>query len=81
MCWITPGKLKIEVWRPDSNECINEQNCTLIRFDIIQDFKNMYTETRVETIKEKALALIETETDDKYRKSMPVFGGSAKEEL
>jgi hypothetical protein len=50
------------------NECAVEKNCTLIRYDIIQDFRNLYDEIKDETIKQKALALIETEEDLKYRK-------------
>lgn len=50
------------------NECITEKNCTLIRFDIIQGMRNLYNEIHDEAIKTKALALIETENDGKYRK-------------
>jgi ribosomal protein L17 len=49
-------------------ECATEKNCTLIRYDIIQGLRNLYDEVKDETIKEKALELIETETDVKYRK-------------
>ena len=49
-------------------ECIAEKNCTLIRYDIIQDLRNLYDEIKDETVREKALALIETEADLKYRK-------------
>ena len=49
-------------------ECITEKNCTLIRYDIIQGLRNLYDVVKDETIKEKALALIETEADTKYRK-------------
>jgi len=49
-------------------ECIAEKNCTLIRYDIIQDLRNLYDEVKDEAIREKALALIETEKDLKYRK-------------
>ena len=49
-------------------ECGNEKNCTLIRYDIIQDLRNLYDEIRDESVKEKALELIETEEDLKYRK-------------
>lgn len=49
-------------------ECINEKNCTLIRSDIIQDFKNLYDVVGDESLREHALALIETEEDLKYRK-------------
>jgi hypothetical protein len=50
------------------NECINEKNCTLIRHDISQSLRNVYDQVHDEAIKAKALALIETETDAKYRK-------------
>lgn len=49
-------------------ECISEKNCTLIRYDILQGFQNLYDEVKDEQIKEKALELIETENDLKYRK-------------
>ena len=49
-------------------ECITEKNCTLIRYDIIQGLRNLYDETRDEIVREKALELIETEEDVKYRK-------------
>ena len=50
--------------------CITEKNCTLIRYDIIQSLRNLYDAAAVkdEKIKEKALELIETEEDLKYRK-------------
>jgi hypothetical protein len=50
------------------HECISEKNCTLIRFDIIQDLRNLYDEVADERIKTKALALIELEDNEKYRK-------------
>jgi len=50
------------------NECISEKNCTLIRYDILQCMRNVYDEVKDEKIKEKALELIESETDLKYRK-------------
>jgi hypothetical protein len=49
-------------------ECIKEKNCTLIRFDIMQGLRNLYDAVQDETIQEKALALIETEEDLKYRR-------------
>ena len=49
-------------------ECVSEKNCTLIRYDIIVDLKNLYEATTSSEIKEKALELIELETDLKYRK-------------
>jgi len=49
-------------------ECITEKNCTLIRYDIIQSLRNVYDVIKDEKVKEKALELIETEDDLKYRK-------------
>ena len=49
-------------------ECIQEKNCTLIRYDILQSLRNVYDAVKDEEIKEKALELIETEEDLKYRK-------------
>jgi hypothetical protein len=48
--------------------CIEEKNCTLIRFDIIQGLRKLYDKENDETVKQKALDLIETEEDLKYRK-------------
>lgn len=50
------------------SECIAEKNCTLIRYDIIQDLKQLYDEVKDEQIQAQALALIATEQDEKYRK-------------
>jgi hypothetical protein len=49
-------------------ECASEKNCTLIRYDIIQDLRNLYAIINDATVKQTALGLIETETDLKYRK-------------
>jgi hypothetical protein len=49
-------------------DCKMEKNCTLIRYDIIQDLRNLYDERKDEKIKQKALELIETEEDAKYKK-------------
>lgn len=49
-------------------ECATEKNGTLIRYDIIEDFRKLYDATQDEGVKRKALELIETETDAKYRK-------------
>ena len=49
-------------------ECATEKNCTLIRYDIIQSFRNLYDAVKNENVKAKALELIETEDDTKYRK-------------
>jgi hypothetical protein len=50
------------------NECVAEKNCTLIRYDIIVDLRNLYDVVKDEQIREKAQAWIETEADAKYRK-------------
>jgi hypothetical protein len=50
------------------HECVSEKQCTLIRFDIIQDFKNLYDAAGDEAIKQKAEELIAQEEDAKYRK-------------
>ena len=50
------------------HECITEKNCTLIRYDILQSLRNVYDAVKDEKIKGKALELLETEEDLKYRK-------------
>ncbi len=50
------------------HECSAEKNCTLIRYDILQSFRNVYDMVKDEKIKEKALELIGIELDAKYRK-------------
>lgn len=49
-------------------ESVKEKNGTLIRYDIIVDLRNLYDATTSNEIKEKALELIELETDLKYKK-------------
>jgi hypothetical protein len=49
-------------------DCVTEKNCTLIRFDIIQGLRKLYEAVKDEKIREKAMELIETEDDDRYRK-------------
>jgi hypothetical protein len=49
-------------------ECKTEKNYTLIRYDIIVDFKNLYDATKDHLIEQKALELIELEDDEKYKK-------------
>lgn len=49
-------------------DCRTEKNWTLIRYDIIQDLRNLYGEVKDERIKQKALELIESEEDAKYKK-------------
>ena len=50
------------------HDSVDDKNTTLIRFDIIQDMRNLFDATGDETIHEKALELIEMEQDAKYRK-------------
>jgi hypothetical protein len=50
------------------HECAAEKNGTLIRYDILQDLRNLYDETQEDGIRQKALELIDTESDPKYRK-------------
>ncbi len=50
------------------NECMTEKNGTLIRYDIIQGLKQLYDYNKGEQIRQRALALIATEQDEKYRK-------------
>ncbi|QPC83554.1 hypothetical protein G4Y79_03990 [Phototrophicus methaneseepsis] len=49
-------------------DCTAEKNTTLIRYDIIQDLRHLYDATGDESVKSRALMLIETEPDTKYRK-------------
>jgi len=50
------------------HECITEKNGGLIRSDILQSLRNVYDVVKDEAIRTKALALIESENDPKYRK-------------
>ncbi|MCD9024149.1 hypothetical protein [Cohnella silvisoli] len=52
------------------DNCKDEKNYTLIRSDIIQGLKKLYDEVKDEEIKQKALNLIETEEESKYRKKL-----------
>ena len=48
--------------------CADEKNFTLIRNDIIQNMRNLYDHFNDELIKRKALDLIDTVDDKKYKK-------------
>lgn len=50
------------------HECLSEKNWSLIRFDILQSMRSVYDAVMDEKIRIKALELIETEEDLKYRK-------------
>lgn len=62
------GQLVMKGLERRFHECVTEKNCTLIRYDIIVDLRNLYDALKDEAIKTKALELIETETDPKYKK-------------
>jgi hypothetical protein len=49
-------------------EAAAEKNGTLMRYDMIQGLRSLYDQVQDEAVREKAAALIETETDPKYRK-------------
>jgi len=49
-------------------ECLAEKNGTLIRYDILQSMRNVYDVSKDKKIKEKALELVGTEKDLKYRR-------------
>jgi hypothetical protein len=61
-------KTVVEAFAERFRNCAAEKNCTLIRYDIIQGLRNLYNEVQDESIKQKALELIETEEDLKYRR-------------
>ena len=48
-------------------ECLNEKNTTLIRYDILQSMRNVYNVVKDEKIRKKDMELIELEEDPKYR--------------
>jgi hypothetical protein len=49
-------------------ECASEKNCTLIRYDIVESLRKIYDAAPDERVKAKALELIDTEADPRYRK-------------
>jgi hypothetical protein len=61
-------KIVVQYLKDRFKGCIVENNCTLIRYDIIGALRKLYDQVHDEVIKNKALALIDTETDVKYRK-------------
>jgi hypothetical protein len=50
------------------HECVNEKNCTLIRYDIIVGLQQLYAATDDESVQRLAQVLIDKEDDPKYRK-------------
>jgi hypothetical protein len=61
-------KLLVDGLEGRFKECLTEKNCTLIRYDIIQSLRRLYDAVKDEEVRAKALELIETEEDSKYRK-------------
>jgi hypothetical protein len=61
-------KLLVDSLQGRYRDCIAHKNCTLIRYDIIVSLRKLYDASNDESIKAKALQLIETEADLKYRK-------------
>jgi hypothetical protein len=49
-------------------ECHAEKNWSLIRYDIVASLRNVYDATGDESLRVSAEALIDSETDAKYRK-------------
>lgn len=49
-------------------ECVSEKNGRLIRYDSLVSMRNLYNATMSSEIKDKALELIEVETDAMYKK-------------
>jgi hypothetical protein len=44
-------------------DCVSHKNCTLIRYDIVVDLRQLYDAVKDERVKELALALIATARD------------------
>lgn len=49
-------------------ECVTEKNGKLVRYDILVSMRNVYNQVNDEAVREKALALIASETDLKNQK-------------
>jgi hypothetical protein len=50
------------------SDCGTHKNCTLIRYDVLECLRRLFDAVRDEAIRDRAEALIELETDPKYRK-------------
>jgi hypothetical protein len=61
-------ELVIERLAERFHKCVAEKNRTLIRFDIMDAMRKIYDAVGDEQMRERALALVETEEDAKYRK-------------
>lgn len=58
----------IQILEERFTSCISEKNCTLIRYDIIDDLKKLYHEIPDPVIKQRAFYLIGLEVNEKYQK-------------
>ena len=61
-------KLVVDRLADRFSDCAAEKNCTLIRYDIVAGLRNLYDTVKDDAVRARALALIETEPDAKYRK-------------
>jgi hypothetical protein len=50
------------------SDCVTHKNCTLIRYDIIECLRKLFDDVRNEEIRTRVEALIERESDPKYKK-------------
>jgi hypothetical protein len=50
------------------SDCVTDKNCTLIRYNIIECLRKLFNAIRNEEIRTRAKALIELESDPKYKK-------------
>ena len=50
------------------SDCVTHKNCTLIRYDIVECLRKLYDVTQADEIQSRAKALIELESDPKYKK-------------
>ena len=50
------------------SDCVTHKNCTLIRYDIIECLRKLFDDIRNEEIRTRVEALIERESDPKYKK-------------
>jgi hypothetical protein len=60
-------KLVVDGLAARFRECTAEKNCTLIRHDIVVGLRKLYGEVNDKKVRKKALDLISTEQDTKYR--------------
>ena len=54
-------------------DCVTHKNCTLIRYDIIECLRKLFDATMADDIQRRAEALIQLETDPKYKKKYSIL--------